>query len=51
LLGVLLLRLCGRLWTQGPCARVAAATLAATLAVDGLFLGSALLAPRFSGLI
>ena len=50
-LGLLLLRLSGRLWAQGPCGRVAAATLAATLAVDGLFLGSALLAPRFSGLI
>ena len=51
LLASLLLLICRRFWAQGTCARVAAATLAATLAVDGLFLGSALLAPRFTGLI
>jgi hypothetical protein len=52
LLAGLLLSICRRLWLQGgACAKVAAATLAATLAVDALFLGSALLAPRFTGLI
>jgi len=36
---------------QGPMARIAATTLATTLAVDGLFLAAALAAPRLSGLI
>lgn len=40
-------------WSQSPASswRTASATLATTLAVDGLFLGAALLAPRLSGLI
>jgi hypothetical protein len=47
-----LLQACRLLWSQGgACGRVAAATLATTLAVDGLFLASALLAPQLSGLI
>lgn len=48
---LLLIQACRLLWERGSCGRVAAATLAATLGVDGLFLGAALLAPRFSGLI
>jgi hypothetical protein len=41
------------LWLQAgdQARRVAAATLATTLVVDGLFLGAALLAPGLSGLI
>jgi hypothetical protein len=50
-LALLLMAICLRLWNRGPAARVAAATLAATLAVDSLFLCSSLLAPRLSGLI
>lgn len=50
-LALLLLQACRMLWTRGPGGRIAAATLGATLGVDGLFLGAALLAPRFSGLI
>lgn len=50
-LALLLIQACRSLWHRGACGRVAAATLAATLGVDGLFLGAALLAPRFSGLI
>lgn len=51
-LALLLIQACRSLWRRGgACGRVAAATLAATLGVDGLFLGAALLAPRFSGLI
>ncbi|MEO1003963.1 MAG: DUF3120 domain-containing protein [Cyanobacteria bacterium J06638_7] len=38
-------------WRQGATGRVAAAALSTTLAVDGLFLALALLAPRLSGLI
>jgi hypothetical protein len=48
---VLMLLLCLRLWRRGGPWRVSAATLAATLAVDGLFLAAALLAPHLSGLI
>ena len=42
---------CRRLWGLGEAQRVAAAALATTLAVDGLFLTAALTAPRLSGLI
>ncbi len=51
LCGSLLLATCLALWQSGAVARVAAATLATTLAVDGLFLVAALLAPGLSGLI
>jgi hypothetical protein len=47
----LLLLVCRALWPLGEVARVAAAALATTVAVDGLFLVAALLAPQFSGLI
>jgi hypothetical protein len=47
----LLLQSCRWLWGRGTSGRVAAATLATTLAVDGLFLAAALLAPQLSGLI
>ncbi|MEB3322709.1 MAG: DUF3120 domain-containing protein [Synechococcaceae cyanobacterium] len=48
----LLLGIAGLLWRRGGiAARVAAATLATTVVVDGLFLASALLAPRLSGLV
>jgi hypothetical protein len=43
--------LCRRLWSLGGSWRVAAAAVGTTLAVDALFLGAALLAPRLSGLI
>ncbi len=47
-----LIALCLGLWRRGSReGRVAAATLATTLAVDGLFLVAAALAPRLSGLI
>jgi hypothetical protein len=49
--GALLLGTCQALWRHGPIARVAAATLATTLTVDGLFLVAALVAPGLSGLI
>ncbi len=50
--GVLLAGLCAALWRRGDRdAQVAAATLATTLAVDGIFLLAAALAPRLSGLI
>ena len=50
--GTLLARLSARLWRQGgDDERVWAATLATTLAVDGLFLMAAALAPHLSGLI
>lgn len=49
--GGLLLALSRRLWQLGGRWRVPAATLASTVAVDGLFLAAALLAPRLSGLI
>jgi hypothetical protein len=47
----LLLEVSRRLWRRGGIWRVSATALATTLAVDGLFLVSALLAPRLSGLI
>ena len=50
-LAALLLQSCWWLWGRGTSGRVAAATLATTLAVDGLFLAAALLAPQLSGLI
>jgi hypothetical protein len=50
-MAVLLLTLSRRLWGRGEAADVAAATLATTLAVDGVFLAAALLAPRLSGLV
>ncbi len=46
-----LLGLAGWLWNRGQAGRVAAVTMATTLAVDGLFLAASLAAPRFSGLI
>ena len=46
-----LVLVCRRLWNLGGPWRVAAAALGTTLAVDGLFLGAALLAPQLSGLI
>jgi len=50
-LGALLLQGCSLLWQLGGIARVSATTLAATLVVDGLFLGAALAAPAWSGLL
>ena len=47
----LLLALAAWLWNRGRTARLAAVTMATTLAVDGVFLLAALAAPRFSGLI
>jgi hypothetical protein len=49
--GTVLLAVCRWLWSQGLAGRVAAATLATTLLVDGIFLAAALLAPGLSGLI
>ena len=46
-----LLQVCRWLWPRGRAARVASAALATTLAIDGLFLAAALVAPRLSGLI
>lgn len=51
LLAGLLIHLSLRLWKAGVLGRISAVTLATTLLVDGLFLLSALLAPRLSGLI
>lgn len=50
-MAALLLTLCATLRSHGLMGRVAAITLATTLAVDGLFLATALVAPRLSGLI
>lgn len=50
-LAAVLLQVSGLLWKRGGIARLSAATLAATLAVDGVFLGAALVAPHWSGLI
>ncbi|MEB3307720.1 MAG: DUF3120 domain-containing protein [Cyanobacteriota bacterium] len=47
----LLLRISFWIWPLGQAGRIAAAALATTLAIDGLFLGAALIAPRWSGLI
>jgi len=49
--GTAILAVCCWLWPQGLAGRVAAATLATTLVVDGIFLAAALLAPGLSGLI
>ena len=49
--GPIILAVCRWLWPQGLAGRVAAATLATTLVVDGIFLAAALLAPGLSGLI
>ena len=46
-----LILICRQLWRRGGIWRVSAAALATTLAVDGLFLVAALLAPGLSGLI
>lgn len=46
-----LLLLCARLRDLGLAGRIAAATLATTLAVDGIFLAAALFAPHLSGLL
>jgi hypothetical protein len=51
LAAALLIGICRQLWRQGGIWRVSAAALATTLAVDGLFLAAALLAPGLSGLI
>jgi hypothetical protein len=52
LTAVLLLMISRSLWRGGGDAgRVAAAALGTTVVVDGLFLGAALIAPRFSGLV
>jgi hypothetical protein len=48
---ILLVQACRWLWWRGKSARVASTALATTLAIDGLFLAAALLAPRLSGLI
>ena len=48
---LVLLLLCSRLRGLGPAGELAAATLAATLSVDGLFLIAALLSPSLSGLL
>ncbi|MFM9111089.1 MAG: DUF3120 domain-containing protein, partial [Prochlorococcaceae cyanobacterium] len=50
-MALVLLQVCRWLWLQGPCGRVAATALGTTLAVDGLFLASALVAPSWSGLL
>lgn len=51
-LTLILVSVCSALWQRGDSAcRVAAATLAATLGVDGIFALASLLAPRLSGLI
>jgi hypothetical protein len=50
-IALLLLAACAHLWQRGGLARLSAATLATTLAVDGVFLVAALLAPQWSGLI
>ena len=46
-----LLGLARWLWQQGGIARISGATLAATLAIDGLFLALALSAPGWSGVL
>jgi len=50
-MAALLLGTATQLWKRGGIARVSAATLATTLAVDGLFLAAALFAPLWSGVI
>ncbi len=51
LIGGWILHVAHRLRSGDEARRVAAATLASTLLVDGVFLGAALLAPQLSGLI
>ena len=51
LAGGWILLLARQLWQGDGASRVAAAALASTLVVDGLFFGAALLAPHLSGLI
>lgn len=51
LAGWWILQLARLLWKGDQARRIAAATLACTLAVDGLFFAAALLAPQLSGLI
>ena len=51
MIGTLLVGISAQLWKSGRIGQVGAATLATTLAVDGLFLGAALVAPRLSGLL
>ena len=51
LAAALLIGICRQLWRRAGIWRVSAAALATTLAVDGLFLAAALLAPGLSGLI
>lgn len=48
---VLILLIGRQLWRRGEAARVAAAALLTTLAVDAIFLAAALLAPTLSGVI
>lgn len=51
-LAAMLVWISHNLWQRGDTAgRVAAATLAATLAIDGIFAAASLLAPRLSGLV
>jgi hypothetical protein len=50
-MAALLLQTCALLWKRGGIARISAATLVTTLAVDGLFLAASLVAPQLSGLI
>ena len=49
--GVVLVQICRWLWGLGEVGRIASAALTTTLAVDGLFLLAALVAPSLSGLI
>ena len=49
--GVVLVQICRWLWGLGEVGRIASAALSTTLAVDGLFLLAALMAPSLSGLI
>lgn len=51
LAGLWILQLARLLWAGDQARRVAAAALAATVLVDGIFFGAALLAPQLSGLI
>lgn len=47
----MLIQACRWLWRQGEAGRISGAALATTLAVDGLFLLAALVAPALTGLI
>jgi hypothetical protein len=51
LIGAVLVQACRWLWGLGEVGRITSAALATTLAVDALFLLSALVAPSLSGLI